>query len=389
MSTSLFAYGFRCNFLLAGIAAVVLVPWWAASFALGAPLGTDWPPTLWHSHEMIFGFIGAVIAGFLLTAVPSWTGQRGFAGRPLVILSALWLAGRLLIASSALWPRVLVALTDLAFLPALGVLIAPGLVRSRNRNTPLLGVIGFLWLMDVAFHRSLAYGDLPLAGRMLQVAIDLALVLVTVIGGRVIPSFTAAALKRRGVEGEMHRLPGLTPVTVGMMVVIAIGDGVWPGSAANGWLAAGAALAHCARLLQWRTVRTLREPIVWVLHLAYSWLPVGLALKALALVAGSGVAAFWLHALTVGAITTMILAMMTRVSLGHTGRPLVVDPAITLAYVLLAGAAVVRVFGLWLWGGAYPAVILSAAFLWTAAFALFLWIYVPILMAPRVDGKPG
>jgi len=176
----LFAYGSRPHFVAAGLAAVLLIPIWAASFALGTPIGSDWPPTLWHSHEMMFGFIAAAIADFLLTAVPNWTGRRGLAGRPLVILLVLWLAGRLLIGTSGLWPGVLVALGDLAFLPAVAVLIAPSLLREGNRNTPLLGVLALLWGTDVVFHWALATGDAPIAGRALLVAIDLALVLVTV-----------------------------------------------------------------------------------------------------------------------------------------------------------------------------------------------------------------
>jgi uncharacterized protein involved in response to NO len=146
---------------------------------------------------------------------------------------------------------------------------------------------------------------------------------------------------------------------------------------------------QAVRMLQWSTLRTLREPIVWVLHVAYLWLPVGLALKSLAFLSGDAFAAFWLHALTIGAIATMILAVMTRAALGHTGRPLVVDPVIALAYLLVSAAALVRVFGLSWLHLAYPLVILLAAFLWTSAFVLFLWIYAPILLRPRMDGKPG
>jgi uncharacterized protein involved in response to NO len=136
-------------------------------------------------------------------------------------------------------------------------------------------------------------------------------------------------------------------------------------------------------------VQTLRQPIVWVLHLAYAWIPVGLALKAAALLGGYAIAAFWLHALTVGALTTMILAVMTRAALGHTGRPLAVHPAIVIAYLSLTASALVRVFGLSPFGLSYPWVIVWAAVFWTAAFALFVWVYAPILWGPRADGNPG
>jgi|SRR5665213_637917 len=149
MKTSLFAYGFRSNFFLAGVAAVLLVPVWAVSFAAGTPLGTAWPPTLWHAHEMLFGFIAIAIAGFMLTAVPSWTGQKGFAGAPLVALAAVWLTARLLIASSGLWPAWVPAIADLAFLPFLALLVMIPLLHSKNRNSPLLIVLGLFWITNL------------------------------------------------------------------------------------------------------------------------------------------------------------------------------------------------------------------------------------------------
>lgn len=386
---NLFAYGFRPHFLAAGLAAFVLVPLWAMSFALGLPLGSNWPPTLWHAHEMLFGFVAAAIGGFMLTAVPSWTSQRGFAGRPLVVVSALWLLGRLLVATSSFWPPALVALVDVMFLPAIAFLIAPLLLREGNRNTPLLAVLAVLALANVAFHVLLARADAPLAGRTLLVAIDVVLLLITVIGGRIVPAFTAAALKSRGDSGTAANIKGLTPVAIAVMAAVIILDGGWPGTLAAGWIAAIAAVVHAARLLQWRTLRTLRDPLVWVLHLAYLWLPIGFALKAIALLNGAAFAAFWLHALTIGAAASMILGVMTRAALGHTGRPLVVSPLITAAYLLLSAAAFVRVFGLAVSGVSYPVLILLAAILWTAAFGLYLLVYTPILLGPRADGKPG
>jgi uncharacterized protein involved in response to NO len=386
---ALFAYGFRPFFLASGLAAVVLVPWWAASFALGTTLVTDWPPTLWHGHEMLFGFIGATVAGFLLTAVPSWTGQRGFAGRPLMILASLWLIARVAIASSTLWPLAVVATLDLAFLPGLAALVLRPLLRSRNRNAPLLLVLAALWGTNAAFYWGLFKLDAALARHALLLGVDIVLLLVTIIGGRIVPAFTASALKQRRVEGAIQTWRGVMPLTVGSMAGVVLIDLFLPESRAAGVMALLAAVMQAVRMLQWSTLRTLREPIVWVLHVAYLWLPVGLALKSLAFLSGDAFAAFWLHALTIGAIATMILAVMTRAALGHTGRPLVVDPVIALAYLLVSAAALVRVFGLSWLHLAYPLVILLAAFLWTSAFVLFLWIYAPILLRPRMDGKPG
>ena len=389
MRARLFAYGFRPFFLGVGLSALVLVPMWVASFSFGLPLGTGWPPMLWHAHEMLFGFSCAAIAGFLLTAVPSWTGQKGFAGGPLMLMSGLWLLGRLIVGSSASWPFAVVAAADLAFLPLLAAFLVWPLIRERNRNTPLLLVLLVLWLCNAAFHLGLFHGDLSLARQALLTGINFVLILVTVIGGRITPSFTASALRQRGVDGAVRAWPGLTAITVALMIAVAAVDLWQPNSAPAGWVALAAAVAQGARLMLWQGHRTLRDPIVWILHLGYAWLPIGLALKALALLAGVTAAAFWLHALTIGAIGTMILGVMTRVALGHTGRLLRVQPPIRIAYLLVSAAVIVRIFGARVpWIG-YPAVIALSAALWMTAFAAFLWVYGPILFAPRVDGKPG
>lgn len=386
---SLFAYGFRSQFFLAGMAAVLLVPMWALSFIAGTPLGTGWPPTLWHAHEMLFGFIACAIAGFMLTAVPSWTGQKGFAGRPLIVLAAVWVVARILIVTSSAWPPILPALVDLAFLPLLAALVMIPLLRSRNRNTPLLAVLGALWLTDVAFYIGLLRHDAPFALKAVIVGIDITLLLVTAIGGRIVPAFTTSALRAQGLDTNLQSRAALTLLSVLAMVSMIVGDIFWPNSRIAGWIAGFAAVFQTLRLAQWRSLLTLRQPLVWILHVAYFWLPVGLALKAAALLGGYAIAAFWLHALTIGALTTMIVAVMTRASLGHTGRPLRVHPLMTLAYALLIGAAVIRVFGLLLPGVSYPLVIATTAILWTASFILFIGIYSPILWGPRADGKPG
>lgn len=389
MRFALFAYGFRPHFLLAGLAALLLIPAWALNVSYGVSLSSDWPPTLWHAHEMLFGFVASAVAGFLLTAVPSWTGQKGFAGAPLVGLSALWLAARIMIASSANWPRVLTAVVDLAFFPALAALIARPLLRSQNRNTPLLLVLSLLWLTNLVFHVALIRHDAPRALQALLLGIDLMLVLVTVIGGRIVPAFTAAALRPLGLQNSVSVSSPVTIAAVVSMAAVTVGDVFVPDSHLSGALAAVAAVIQAWRFSHWGTLRTLRQPIVWILHAAYLWLPLGLALKAIALLNGAAFSAFWLHALTMGTLATMILAVMTRAALGHTGRPLVVHPVTAASYLLLLGAVLVRVLGLATLGVSYPLVIASAAFLWTAAFLFFVVVYAPILCGPRVDGKPG
>jgi len=386
---ALLGYGFRPFFLAAGIAAVVLVPWWALSLTGGVSLETPWPPVLWHGHEMIFGFIGAAVAGFLLTAVPSWTGQRGFAGWPLALLTGLWLLGRLVVATSAQWPLLLTAAIDVAFFPALGIMLVPPLLRARNRNTPLLLVLLALCIANATFYWGLGTANPPLAHGALLAALNIILLLLTVMGGRIVPAFTSSGLKQHRGGRLIRTWPGVNALAIGAMAAVALADLGFAQTRVAGVLALGAAIVQGIRLAQWGAWRTLRQPIVWVLHVAYAWLPIGLALKALALLTGGAFAAFWLHALTIGAAATMILAVMTRASLGHTGRPLVVSRLTVLAYALLTGAAIVRVLGLDLSHATYATVIALAALLWTVAFALFLWVYAPMLLTVRADGKAG
>jgi uncharacterized protein involved in response to NO len=250
-------------------------------------------------------------------------------------------------------------------------------------------VLALLALCDAWFHWTLIRQDPVRASHAVLIAIDIVLVLVTVIGGRILPAFTASALRLEGSPARIRVWPGIGPAAITMMVCVALGDLLWPDSRAAGLLAGAAALVQAVRLMQWRTASTLRHPIVWVLHLAYAWLPVGLALKSGALLGQFAICAFWLHALTIGVMATMILGVMSRAALGHTGRPLVVEPAIALAYGLLLLAGLTRVFGLAVTALDYVTLIVVAASFWTAAFALFLYVYAPILWSPRADGKPG
>ena len=389
MSRWLFAYGFRTFFAAAGVSALLLVPAWAAHQSQHLRLGTDWPPAAWHGHEMLFGFVCAAIGGFLLTAVPSWTRRRGFGGAPLVLLAGTWLLGRLFAYSSAWWPPALVAAADLAFLPLLAACLAPPLLRERNRNTPLLLVLLALWCCDVAFHVGVSQGDAALAHRALGIAVDVVLVLVTVVGGRLLPAVTAAALRQHGHAAAAGGPRVSNAVVVVLMAAIAAVDLARPGSTLAGAVAAAAAIAQAARVASWGGWRVLRVPLVGVLHVAYAWLPVGLALKASMLLGDVAGAAHWLHALTIGTIASLICGVMARVALGHTGRPLRVGPATTSSFALLATAALLRVFGTSLPGASHVAMITWSAALWTAAFALFLGVYGPMFIAPRVDGRPG
>jgi uncharacterized protein involved in response to NO len=388
-SFALFTYGFRPFFWGAGAFAVVGIAAWLSIVAGGrAPFGPH-PPMLWHGHEMLFGFVGAAIAGFLLTAVPSWTGARGFGGPPLVLVSSLWLAGRLAFAAQGTLPWWLVASCELLFLPALMLLVAPPLVRSRNRNTPLLAVLAAIWLADGYFMLSLRDADATAARHALLLALDVVLLLVTVIGGRVVPAFTASGLRETGITVAVPARPFLDVLTIAATAGVAAADAQAPSLPAAGWAAVIAALLHAVRISGWQGWRSRRVPLVWCLHLAYVWLPLGFGLKAASLLTGAAWGAQWLHALTIGAVAAMIVAVMSRASLGHTGRALVASRPMACAYLLLGAAALARVAGPVLPGADYLWTVLISGLLWLAAFALFLIVYTPILFLPRADGRPG
>lgn len=387
---SLFAYGFRPFFLACGAYAVVVMALWLAELQTGFWPGETPALELIHAHELIFGVIVAAIAGFLLTAVPGWTDGKVLRGRPLAALFGLWLLGRAALLASPVLPAVLVAVIDLAFLPTLLGLMTPVLIRAkRPRNLPILGLLGGLALANLLFHLTwlgVFAGGIPIG---IVLALDLVLFLVAMIGGRIVPAFTLNALRRRGTPVEIVARPRLDQVTLAVTALILPFDlapaGAWPA----GILAALAALLHGARLSRWHAHRTWPEPIVWVLHVAYAWIPVGLALKALWLIGGIGLPTTWIHALTVGAFTGMILAVTTRAALGHTGRPLVAPRPVVACYGLVTLAALVRVFGPLASDAAYEPAVLAAAVLWLAAFGLFVWVYAPILTQPRPDRRPG
>jgi uncharacterized protein involved in response to NO len=385
-----FAYGFRPFFLAAIWYAMLVIPAWLWLWRTGESPLDPVPAFVWHGHEMVFGFVTAAIAGFLLTAVPSWTGIRGFAGLPLYLLSAIWIAGRAAFALAGALPMPLVALADLAFLPALAAFLAKPLLRERSRNTPILFVIAALWLADACVMAGIVTADPGIARRGLLVGLDIVLVLITVIGGRIVPSFTANALRSRSVPVTVRSLPRLERGVIAIMILNVLIDAV-PGRTAA--IAAAVALAagvlHAARLARWQSRDALAEPLLWVLHAGYAWLAIGFLLKALALGLDVGWAGYWLHALGAGSAATTIVAVMTRASLGHTGRALIAPRLAVTGYGLLIAAAVMRVFAPAIFPGNYYATIVTAGVLWSAAFAVLAVPYTPILLHARADGRPG
>ena len=386
---SVFAYGFRPFFLLAGLYATGSMAAWIWLFPRGATPMSALPPQLWHGHEMIFGFIAAAIAGFLLTAVPNWTGERGCAGRPLMAIAALWLAGRVAFATGDGLPREVLVIAELSFLPGVIVMVARSILRSSNRNWPLLLVLFAFWCGDAMFVYALSSGQAELAANALRGSLDITLILITVIGGRIIPAFTGNALRARGSVVTVRSPRMLEKVVIVITVGYVSTDFAAPSSGVTGIAAAAAALVHFYRLAGWHGFRSWREPIVWILHVGYVWLPVALALKATFVLTGASWAVQWQHALGAGAAGTMIIAVMTRASLGHTGRPLRVSRLIVIAYTVLFASVILRVFGAPVLQLEYASALTAAGALWVLAFLLYSSVYTPILIGPRADGKPG
>jgi uncharacterized protein involved in response to NO len=379
-----FQKGFRPFFLLGGIWAVCLVPWWALTYDQPISEEPGLSSISWHSHEMIFGFTAAIIAGFLLTAVENWTNRPTARGPFLAALVSLWAIGRLVGLGG--FTASIAGLADLSFLPAVTVAIAiPVLLARSRRNYLLLAILPALWICDLHLHLR-SSGLLPQSFlRSDLVAVDLVVVVLVIITGRIVPLFTRNALADERIRSNA----GLeTAAIVSVLIVCAI-EVVSP----SGYLmAVVSGVAGClvlARSVHWGSHLTLGRPILWVLHLGHGWIGVGLLLKAAA-AAGFGIPpSAATHALTAGAIGTLTLGMMARVTLGHTGRPIHASPMMTIAFVAITIGAVLRVFGPWFRSDLTRSVLVASAVCWSIAFALYVLGNARILVTPRPDGKPG
>jgi uncharacterized protein involved in response to NO len=383
----LFAYGFRPFFLLAGLYGALAVPLWLGSHAGWIDLAPALPPALWHGHEMLFGYGTAVLAGFLLTATPSWSGTAPVRGAALAGLSVLWLAGRLVVALGGQAPG-LAAVVDLAFLPALVIAISPALQAAAPRNLVFLSLLGALALANLAVHVDALGLVVGVGSPALLAALDLFILMIGLMGGRIVPAFTANALKARGQPATVRPFALLDRLAIAGLVAVLLADliGVPP---AAGVVALLAALLNGLRMTGWATTRILREPIVWVLHLGYAWLVAGLAWKGLMTLLAFAPPSEGLHGLAVGTIGTMTLAVMSRAALGHTGRPLRASQWVVASYVLVSAAALVRLLVPFLRAELYLTALLVSALLWTTAFTIFSGVYAPVLTRPRIDGRPG
>ena len=381
---AILALGFRPFFLLAGLSAVALIALWMFVWigrlpATGAYYGT----VGWHSHEMLFGYAAAVIAGFLLTAVRNWTGIDTPSGVPLAALALLWLAGR--VGALLPLPGWAIAAVDLAFLPAVAIALYPALLRGKNRvNRLFLPLLGAMAIANALVHAQALGLTSDTAGRGTLAMLDLVLLLVLVVSGRVIAFFT-----ERGVAGSTPRnREWLEQVGFAAAIALAVADAAGAPPPVVGTLCAVLAVQTTVRVAGWHDRRVWRNPILWVLHAAVLWLALGFAMRA---AASFGLVApnVALHALTVGAIGVLTLGMMSRVTLGHTGRDMRAPRTMTVAFVLLNLAALARGIAPALWPERYLMLVHSAAGLWILAFLLFLVAHAAMLWQPRVDGRPG
>lgn len=374
--------GFRPFFLLAALLGCSFVLYWGVAMSgwlvLQVPASD---PVGWHAHEMIYGFCLAVVAGFLLTAVANWTSWAPVRHGHLLFLCVLWLAGRLALLLPGL-PHGLQLLLELSFLPALTISLYVPLHKTGNaRNYVFVALLSGLFVFDLMFMQT---ADL----RWLHAALFLILAMASVIGGRIIPAFTTAGLRPYGLNLPVYNQMKLDVLCLALVVSLALSYGLLPAQTGLiATLAGLAALAHLWRGRRYHTRHALKEPLLWILHAGYFWICAGLALLAAGMLGWIALSPAW-HALTVGALGSLIIGMMCRVTLGHTGRRLVATPAVTLSFGLMQLAAVLRVAGPLLWPLHYPLWIGVSAVLWTLCFLIYLVVFTPMLLKPRPDGQP-
>jgi uncharacterized protein involved in response to NO len=378
---ALWNLGFRPFYLVAGVFSVVSILLWITQYAgyLRHPY-LDGP--LWHAHEMLFGYALAVVAGFLLTAVRTWTGLPTASETHLKVLVLLWIAGRV----SVLTPYgLLAAVVGVAFPIAVAVAIASPLIKSRNRrNYFFVVVLMLLSVAELAFHLSYMGRLAWPAQASVLTALDVVLFLIAVLSGRVVPMFT-----NNGVpDASARRNNRVEQLALALILTLVVADAAQAPSRVIAVLCLSNALAHGVRLTLWHPWKTLRTPLVWILHAAYGWIVIYFLLRACA-AAGLVAHPLAIHALTIGAIGSMTLGMMTRTARGHTGRPLMTNQMDLASFALIQIAALIRVFGGMLLPMAYVPTVILAGILWSLAFAIFVFGYWSVLIRVRTDGKPG
>ena len=380
--------GFRTFFFLGAAWGIVALVLWLCALLGGLELPSAFDPLTWHRHEMLFGFVGAMVAGFLLTAIPNWTGRPPIAGAPLAGLAGLWLAGRLAVLCSSELGPALAAAIDVGLYAVLAVVGAREILAAKNRNLPLVAMVLLFGAANALDHAGAA-GLIADGEAGYRAGIALIIVLIAVIGGRIVPTFTRNWLTKRGAADRLpppaNRFDLVTVVATALALLCWV---ILPSALLTGGLLIGASLLQAARLARWSGWRTARDPLVLILHVGSVWVPVGLLLLGWSILGAGIPRTAAIHALTAGAMATMILAVTTRATLGHTGRELRASPLTVAAYALVTLGALLRVaapLGLI----DYRTGMETAGALWAGAFVLFLIVYAPIVFRPRADGAPG
>ena len=378
--------GFRLLFLGGAVWALVVAALWVAALGGAITLPTAMEPLAWHQHEMLFGYLSAVIAGFLTAAIPNWTGRPTLAGWPVAGFVGVWLAARLALLCSTVVPPIVGAALDVGFLLLLFLYAAREIFGADNRNKPILVVI-LLFALASGLDHADAMGAPVGDGIGMRAGFSLVLVLIALIGGRIIPAFTRNWLTRQGRTGRLPSQANLfDKLSVG---VLSLALAVWtivPDSRPAALLLLVAGAMHAVRLARWSGLQAVRDPLVFILHIGYAWVPVGLVLLGCSILSALLPVSAAMHALAAGAMATMTLAVMTRATRGHTGRPLEADRATILIYALVTLGALLRVAAPLL-PIDYMLSIRLAGSLWGGAFLLFALVYGPMLLGPRSDGK--
>jgi len=381
------SYAFRPFFLASALYAIVAILAWVAYLFGGWSIPLGWSPLHWHSHEMLYGWVAGAIAGFLLTAMTNWTGAPPLAGGKLLALLLLWVAGRLMFLTASIWPAWLVALVDLSFLATLAVYVAVVLVNHKNhRNLMLVGVLTVLLAGNGLMHLGFITGSSHWLNSGEQQGLSLVTLLMAIIAGRIVPAFTGNWLRLNGSNSLVRRPVWLDRAALLSIALLIPLDLLPASSSVTGPLAVFAGLTNGLRLALWQGVRTWREPLLWVLHLAYAWLALSLVFRGLSDLSLLSATHFWQHSLGLGAMATLILGVMTRVALGHTGRPLKLPRHAIWSYWLVTLATLLRLAASAQWLDYRWAVNLSAL-AWILAFGVFLAYYTTILITPRPDAS--
>ena len=381
---AIFSYGFRPFFLLAGLFAVLSMLAWIVALSFDWPLAGDYGAVNWHAHEMLFGYGTAALAGFMLTAIPNWTGRLPVSGMPLLGLVLTWLAGRVAMAAAGGIGVPAAIAIDMLFLPLLAFVAGREIVSGKNwKNLKILAGVAGLVLANAAFHASVVTSGSGIDAS--RAGVGIYVVLVALVGGRIVPSFTRNWLARQGATRLPAPFGRFDMVAIAVLLVAMISWALLPAAPLTTVLAVLAAVVNAVRLWRWRGWTTLEEPLLVILHLAYACIPLGLVTVALA---GGGIVApaSALHVLTVGVIGNMTLAMMTRASRGHTGRSLTASRWTTLAYFALLLATVLRPFAE-LVPAHYHLLLELAGGAWLLAFGIFVAEYAPMLLRPNARSK--